>query len=131
MDASGVLIDLGHAGNVNYVYRSGTRVVSLDSNNRWILWDTSTGHELASGLNGVSVAGTVLLTQPTASTMQVRSLADGHVMSAFATLEPAAMLSLDGSYLWSATSDGVSAWSSGRGCCSSPTRANTSRRWAS
>lgn len=122
--AAAPLLDLGHATAINYIYSSGSRVLSRDSDNHWALWDYGAGTEIASGEsacvsppNGIDctsvvttalAGGTVAIRTPTG--FDLRSSVDGSRLSALAISPAWWMLASDGSYFCAGDKSGLTAW---------------------
>jgi hypothetical protein len=129
INAAGVLLDLGHVAAVGQVIVTPTRVLSVDANAHWVLWDYASAARVASGdlqcftlpCGGSSagsrvadLAGTIFAVQQ-ADGVQLRSVNDGSPLATVAGPPPTQLpgnwrLSSDGSYLCSATTNGISAW---------------------
>ncbi|MET0342139.1 MAG: hypothetical protein ABW252_14135 [Polyangiales bacterium] len=115
-----VFLDPGHSA-VQQLHRSGDRVLSRGEG-RWMLWDTSTRRQIAQGTfspprftrrNQTSVpsdlAGNVFLVPVSASVVELRDLRDGRLLASpqFAPGQHQTGLSVDGSYVYSATREGL------------------------
>ena len=106
--ASAVLVDLGAVNTIAGVVQIGSRALSTDSG-RWILWDSATREQVATGLgSALSAAGSVFVASG-ASHAEVRSLSDGGLVGTLPV--PSASLSADGSYAWHSDGAGITAWS--------------------
>jgi hypothetical protein len=106
------LLDLGHTGKFDSLFRSGDRVLAADEGSgSWILWDAPTRLQVARGKGGlVGLAGSVFVSKGTA--LEWHDLADGHLLSTIPLGSNVAFgLARDGSYAWGASSTGVTAWS--------------------
>jgi Putative Ig domain len=130
--ASAPLLDLGHADPVEFIRTTSSRVLSLDSAGHWILQDYSAGTTLASGDSGcgaagcsqfvpgsageapiylpIDIAGTVMI-DGSASGVELRSSADGHLLTSVAGQYAWWQLASDGSYFCGGTSTALTAWS--------------------
>jgi hypothetical protein len=105
---------------LNVLRLAGTRLLTVDTNNRWTLWDTTTRHRIASGLSGLVAAGgsfadlvgsTLAVANAAATGMELRSAQSGALLTTISIPVNAAMgLATDGSYLWSADGTGLRAW---------------------
>jgi hypothetical protein len=117
---SGVLLDLGHATEIKQVRHDGNRVLSVDAEGHWVLWNAATTVRIASGdvpcqigsnctarielAGGVAAVGSAAL-------VQVRSASDGRIL--FSVPAPVSWweLAADGSYITAGTSQALTAWS--------------------
>jgi hypothetical protein len=125
---SGVLLDLGHSAQVASIRRAGNRVLTIDDEGHWVLWNLASGANLARGdvirpqysqqpwADFVELAGATLVLQ-TPTGLQVRDASDGHVLAnietpVFTIAPPLPWweISTDGSYIGSGNSNGVTAW---------------------
>jgi hypothetical protein len=110
------MFDLGHGSNVATVAFANSRVLSEDSNGHWVLWNYSTGQNLASGgvdsssSAPVALAGSTVVIQ-VATGLEVRRAADGSVQAKIATTPSWWQLASDGSYICAGTALGITAWS--------------------
>lgn len=115
---SGVLLDLGHYSQIVALRLTSSRVLSLDYDQNWVLWDFGTTALLARGAAGcrptcppqVDLAGQTLVIDTTTN-VEVRAASDGHLL---ATLPPSAnwwRLASDGSYICGGNGTGLTVWS--------------------
>jgi hypothetical protein len=116
------LLDLGHTGLVSFARFSGSSLLTQDGGGHWILWNYTTGQNLASG-NSLLVypQGNPIPVQPdlegstvviqTSTGLEVRAAADGHVLSELATTPSWWRLASDGSYLCAGDASGLTVWS--------------------
>lgn len=118
--SSGVIFNLGLSREIAWLRRTDNRLLGTDADGNWALWNLSNKTLLASGqirgVSGVSPdqAGD-LFTLLTPTRLEIRSLLDGSLINAITTPDDPRHqggLSLDGSYYWSATADGITAWDS-------------------
>lgn len=118
---SGVLLQLGHTTTVLAIRQDSDRVLSLDGEGRWILWNASTGASIA---NGDSNCGTSLCASSlqlaggafvilVSGGLEARSAADGRLLHTFdlSTLGAWYKVSDDGSYLYAGSTTELTAWS--------------------
>jgi hypothetical protein len=125
-------LDLGHGGRAWFMQSTSDRVLSQDVSGHWVLWDSGSDSQIASGdqylptINGnrrdwpVDMAGTTIAIGQT-NGLEVRSTVDGHVISLIAAptmIDPVAYsgrawwkLASDGSYICAGSSTGLVAWS--------------------
>ncbi|MBI4511236.1 MAG: hypothetical protein HY698_16505 [Deltaproteobacteria bacterium] len=116
-----VFLELGHGFKVDKLSREGDRLLSRDnagdSAGHWVLWDTSTGSQLANGSVSMTSRAVALMAKGTmviqsSSGYELRSARNGQIL---ATIPAASTtfggLAADGSYLWVASTTGISAWS--------------------
>jgi hypothetical protein len=124
------LLDLGHVTQIATIRVGPTRVLSQDGNGHWVLWDYTSGTELASGdelfsmgnfWSPVDMAGTTFVI-PLVNGLEVRASSDGHLLSTIVSpplnstnqvnLGPSWWkLATDGSYIATGTKLGLSIWS--------------------
>jgi hypothetical protein len=127
------LLDLGHGTYVTFIRSTSNRLLSLDANGHWVLWDYATSAELASGDQigvlksplagsptyplGVDIAGsTVAIALPNG--LELRSSIDGHLFTTIASsfLNPPVAsgywwkLAADGTYVCGGTKAGMAVW---------------------
>ena len=100
---------------------TATRVLSADGDGHWVLWDYSSGNQIASGdgaiavdgpgsgdVNQIALAGQLAVVA-TNNQLQLYSATDGHLIAS----EPSPSwwkLAADGSYLCAGTLSGLTAW---------------------
>jgi hypothetical protein len=123
VDGPPVLI-LGHQTFVTTMRETAANVLSVDSNQNWILWDYATATVLTKGNSGcdplavhpctllpvIDMAGTTaVIVVPVG--LEVRSTSDGHVLGTITTSASWWKLATDGSYIATGNSSGLSAWS--------------------
>ncbi len=120
---SGPILDVGHATSLASLHPGKDRLLSIGSDDHWVLWDTTDLSFLAGG-KGVStapvpqqsvLAGDTFLVAPSLSALQVRSAVTGRVLTTVATPLSARVnapfgLAADGSYVWAANSAGITVW---------------------
>lgn len=130
--SSGTLLDLGHAQAI-IVLRVGTsRVLSEDLVGHWVLWDYASATSLASGDSGCTtftcpypgnfadpgnyadLKGAVAVVE-TPTSLEVRSIVDGHVLSTISGPPSWWQLATDGSYITGGTSAGLTVWNTSGG----------------
>jgi hypothetical protein len=115
------LVDLGHAVSVSFARFNQASLLTQDGGGHWVLSDYATGKNLANGQAAavvgpmsqplpVDLEGTSVVVQ-TSSGLEVRSAADGHVLSEIATTPSWWKLASDGSYVCAGSSSGLTAWS--------------------
>jgi hypothetical protein len=116
LEAMGVL-ELGHADAIRALKRSGSRVLSQDGFQRWVLWDTERRAPVAQGLTRAAdtPAGRVdmaaaLVTIPVEQGIELRTAETGELRGLIATQAPYG-LARDGSYVWSADEAALTVWS--------------------
>lgn len=116
---SGVLLDLGHAVEVKQIRHAGNRVLSLDTEGHWALWNATTAARVASGtlscLSNSSCAAQIDLAGgvaalATGNTVELRSASNGQILSN-ATQASWWKLASDGSYLATGTAQALNVWS--------------------
>jgi Putative Ig domain len=115
--AAGPLLDFGHVSSLYLVRMSGNTVLSQDLSNHWVLWNYSTGAELASNApcgncsrSFVDMAGSTAVMQ-TSTGLEVRSASDGTVLSEITAAPAWWMLAADGSYVAAGSTTGLTLWS--------------------
>jgi hypothetical protein len=112
-----VLIDVGHVCGVTVFRSSGSRLLTQDTCGHWVLWDTSTTAQVASGTaacvesNCVSadLGGTTVAVQTSAG-LELRSSADGNLVSTITAPRNWWKVATDGSYVASGTGTALSIW---------------------
>jgi len=112
-----VVLELGHVKPIEAIFRTGDRLLSRDSIHHWVLWDVPNRRALASGdqnFNWLALAASTMIDQNADdNTIEVRTIATGAVTARIPRAEYASVgLSVDGSYVWLASRDGLQAWSS-------------------
>lgn len=116
-----ILLEQGHGSAIAAIRTTATRVLSEDISGHWVLWDYSSGNQIASGdgaitapgpspgdVNQLGLAGQLAVVQ-TSSQLQLYSATDGHLIGS----EPTPSwwrLAADGGYLCAGTSSGLTAW---------------------
>jgi hypothetical protein len=110
------LLDLGHASQITFLKSNTTRLLSLDSANHWVLWDSAAGTSLArgDGKGTVDLAGSVMLDLAAAG-LETRSLTDGQLLATIPGTFSWYALSQDGSYVATGTKTALTAWSTSSG----------------
>ena len=117
-----VLLEQGHGDPILAIRATATRMLSEDATGHWVLWDYSSGNQVASGdgaitgkgstfedVNQIALAGQ-LAAVATSSQLQLYSATDGHQVLSVAA--PSWWkLAADGSYLCAGTATGLTAWS--------------------
>jgi hypothetical protein len=131
---SPVVLDLGHATNVDVIRYDSAHVLSHDQAGRWVLWNSATAAELASGTSVCSVScddpattvsclgagcngspivdladNTVMIVLP--GGFELRSATDGHLLSTINASLSWWRLATDGSYFTGGNKTGLTAWS--------------------
>jgi len=115
-----VLFDTGHAAQIMLLRKSGDRMVSQDITGHWILWDVPRRAQIATGENPacplscsptVDLAGSTLSVH-VSSAIELRAAADGQVLGTVPTPSGGFGLASDGSYLFTASANGLTAFSS-------------------
>jgi hypothetical protein len=116
-----VLLEQGHGDAIAAIRATTTRVLSEDISGHWVLWDYSSGNQIASGDGAIAVKGPgpgdvnqlalagQLAVVATNDQLQLYSATDGHLIAT----EPSPSwwkLAADGSYLCAGTSSGLTAW---------------------
>ncbi len=113
IDATAILLELGHDTDVNFIQSSGTRVLSAGSN--WVLWDSASGNAIADGAGTARLAGPVLAQETHAGCcdmgFEMRASSDGHVLSEIPARYFWWKLAADGSYVCAGSERGLWAWS--------------------
>lgn len=127
--AQNILLELGHANYIQAIQFVGSRILSIDSAGHWVLWNYTSGAQVASGdialasnsfYNSVAIAGqTILVEIPNG--LQVRALADGHLITTInfpglnmnlGVTQPWWQLASDGSYICVGSQSGLFVYSS-------------------
>ena len=122
--SSGVLLDLGLTGAIEWFERTDDRLLATDQGGNWALWDLNDKNILAHGRAaervGDNCAGCPfpdlagdLFTLVSPTRLELRSLLDGSLITTIATPPYGVTqggLSPDGSYYWSATTESIKAW---------------------
>ena len=117
---SGVLLDLGHIGPMNSLRYVGSRVFGLELTGHWVLWDSQSATNLASGearcdfplcdeIPRADLAGGTIAIR-TRDGFELRSSADGRLLSHIVATASWWKLATDGSYLCAGDEDGLKAW---------------------
>jgi hypothetical protein len=126
LNVAKLLLDLGHGTGIGQVVVTPTRVLSVDGNNHWVLWDYATAARLASGDVALcnpglcpqapappypvaDMAGSTFAVQVNGG-VELRSAVDGALLATVNIPPQTWRLASDGSYLCSASSTGISAW---------------------
>lgn len=107
------VVDLGHTSDINRLWKTADRVLSHDSDGRWILWDSVSSRQLAHGQAPqafMALAGQTFAFD-TGTNVELWSAATGQQLATVTVTGGKLGLSIDGTYLWSATSTGLHAWS--------------------
>jgi len=120
--ALGVVLDLGHAAQINFLQLANSGLLSRDVSGHWALWNYSLGSVLVSGdqipignsppytYAPLAIAGnTVVIGIPNG--LEVRSATDGHVVSTIVSQSSWWNLATDGSYICAGSQSELSAWS--------------------
>lgn len=108
---SGVLLELGHAEQIESLRSTGSRVLSRDVSGHWALWNSTTAAMLASGEGeSVEMAGPTAAIR-TSDGFEIRAATDGQVTGAVTYDASWWKLSTDGTYLVAATTTELRAWS--------------------
>jgi len=108
-----VLLELGHAAQVQFLRFNNSRVLSRDSNGHWVLWDYASGAILANGDQSVLLpldmsGNTVVIGIPNG--LEIRSSSDGHILSTIISSTSWWNLASDGSYICAGSQAGLSVW---------------------
>jgi hypothetical protein len=95
LQAPKVLLELGHGTAIGDIRFEGDRVLSVDANGHWVLWNYTSGAILTSG--NLATEGNPVYTTPSpidmagqtvvdgiANGLEVRDLSDGHLLSTIA-----------------------------------------------
>jgi len=115
---SGVLLDLGHATGVNVLRYEPSRILSVDVEGHWVLWDLQTTASIAHGdsscastcaQRGDLAVSTIAI--QTSTGIELRSSLDGHVTASVASSAPWWSLASDGSYVVAGDASALTAWS--------------------
>ena len=124
---SSVLLELGHAYQIQFLRLNSTRALSQDDAGHWVLWDVAAASILASGDSPcrfmppdecrprddflpVELAAQTVVVE-TVDGLEVRASADGAVLSTIAGAFSWWKVASDGSYICAGTSSGLSVWS--------------------
>lgn len=117
---SGVLLDLGHAANITQLRQDGNRVLSLDSEGRWALWNADTTALIASGNapcqsvsecgGRIELAGGIFAVG-NANLVQMFAASDGRLLTGVPVPITWWKLASDGSYIARGNDQSLSAWS--------------------
>ena len=121
---SGVLLELGHAEEVNLLRMAGGVVLSRDTSGHWALWDFASATQLAEGESplistsccptslalAVDLAGSTVVTEVDTG-LEIRDAADGHLLAFVAGDFAWWQLARDGSYVAAGTSNELRVWS--------------------
>ncbi len=108
------VLDLGHATPIASLTHSGTRVLSTDSTGHWVLWETTGRTKVLDGSAYAALAGDTIIVQH-GGLVEVRNASDGSLRSTITDVSGAVRLAIDGSYLWTATAEGLSVWAAASG----------------
>jgi hypothetical protein len=118
------LIHIGHQAGIIMVRANAGRVLSEDYLGRWVLWDYAGASTVASGASACTVndtgtcslgptldlAGSIaVMSTPTG--LEVRSAADGHLVSSVTAAANWWKLATDGSYIAAGSTTSLSVWS--------------------
>jgi hypothetical protein len=117
---SGVLLDLGHWAGINVIRYEPSRILSIDAEGHWVLWDSQTTVSIARGdascagpcaspIPGDLAGSTVAI--KTSAGVELRSSVDGRVTASIATSAKWWALASDGSYLVAGDTSNLTAWS--------------------
>jgi hypothetical protein len=118
IQAQNILLELGHANNIQAIRFEGGRVLSADRAGHWVLWNYTSGVLLASGdgtqpnistdsdlvANPIDMAGQTVV-DGVANGLEIRSLSDGHLLSMIAYSGLNILPSTNGAW-WKLASDG-------------------------
>ena len=118
---SGVLLELGHADEVDLLRMAGGVVLSRDTSGHWALWDFAGATQLAEGdspcINNcidralaVDLAGNTVVTEVDTG-LEIRDAADGHLIAFVAGDFAWWQLARDGGYVAAGTSNELRVWS--------------------
>jgi hypothetical protein len=124
LNVAKLLLDLGHGTGVGQVAVTPTRVLSVDGNNHWVLWNYATAARLVSGdlvcnptpcgppspqYHLADMAGSTFAVQ-VSNGVELHSAVDGTLLATVNAPAQTWRLASDGSYLCSTSSTGISAW---------------------
>jgi hypothetical protein len=118
IQAQNTLLELGHASPIQAIRFEGGRVLSADQTGHWVLWNYTSGALLASGdgtepnlspggnyaPNPIDMAGQTVV-DGVANELEIRALADGHLLSTIAFPGLNILYSTTGAW-WKLASDG-------------------------
>ena len=118
---SGVLLELGHAEEVDLLRMAGGVVLSRDTSGHWALWDFAGATQLAESESpcinncidralAVDLAGNTVVTEVDTG-LEIRNAADGHLIAFVAGDFAWWRLARDGSYVAAGTSNELRVWS--------------------
>jgi hypothetical protein len=109
--SAGALLDVGHTAALAVVGFSGSVVLSQDTTGNWVLWNYTSGVELAKGNAAVPVAlaGPTAVVQ-TASGLTVLNASSGAVEATIAATSSWWKLAVDGSYLCAGSTTALTVW---------------------
>jgi WD40 repeat protein len=118
--AQGLVIDLGHAAAVLDIRMEGQRILSVDDNDHFVLWNEQTGAKIHTATlpcnefcNGqIALAGGTAVLR-SASGFQLRASSNGALLASIAFSSPNSWwrFSSDGSYLAAGDANSVRVWS--------------------
>jgi hypothetical protein len=119
---SGVLLELGHAGNIERLRLSATRALSQDVAGHWVLWNLATREMLAqgdtecapdcfTGHRPVDLAGATMVVEKAAG-LELRTAVDGQILATVAGNVSSWKLATDGTYVVAANATALRAWAS-------------------
>ncbi len=117
--AQGLVIDLGHANSLLDIRMEGQRILSVDYDDRIVLWNAQTGAKIHTATlpcnncgGRIALAGSIAVFR-SASGFQLRSSSNGALLGsvAFSSPNPWWHLAADGSYLAAGDANSVRVWS--------------------
>jgi len=120
--ASGPLVDLGHTSPLYFTRLVNNTLLSEDAQAHWILWNYSTGTQIANGNTALAGQGSSAPPLPvdlegstaviqTSTGLEVRSTTTGTVSAEITTTPSWWRLASDGSYVCAGNATGLTAWS--------------------
>lgn len=121
---SGILLELGHADEVDVLRIAGEAVLSRDTTGHWVLWDFANATQLAEGESArstssccpstlafpVDLAGNTAVTE-VATGLEIRDAADGHLLAFVSGAFAWWRLAGDGSYVAAGSATELRVWS--------------------
>ncbi len=132
LSAPNTLLELGHADQIVAIRFLANRVLSVDSSSHWILWDYTSGAQLAAGDGAqpnwvtpgnpsqpVEIAGQTFVVA-LANALEVRAVSDGHLLAtiaypglnfAYLSVDLWWQLAADGSYIAIGSTTGIVVYS--------------------
>jgi WD40 repeat protein len=117
--AQGLVIDLGHANSLLDMRMEGQRILSVDGDDRIVLWNAQTGAKIHTATlpcnncgGRIALAGSIAVFR-SASGFQLRASSNGALLGSVAFSSPNSWwhLAADGSYLAAGDDNSVRVWS--------------------